>query len=70
MNTAARKKEKRNQSFEDRKKEAIECFGSEVVDLVESLVAVSDADDVWSLMAGQGMDEHQECVEMLYFELE
>jgi hypothetical protein len=49
-------------------KEAIENWGSQVVSEVRELVAVSDADGVWSMCQDMGMDDHVECIEFLFFE--
>jgi len=48
--------------------EAEEIFGADVVETVVALVETSDPDGAWSLFKGQGMDEHVECVEFIYFE--
>ena len=48
--------------------EARSLFGNEVVNEVLSLVQVSDADGVYSMMQDMGMDDHAECVEFLYFQ--
>jgi len=53
---------------EERIKEAIENFGSEIVDFVLSVVYLSDPDGAWSLFESQGMEEHSQCVEEIYFE--
>ena len=47
--------------------EAKEIFGEDVVSTVIELVTVSDPDGVWSLFGDMGQEEHQECVEFLYF---
>jgi hypothetical protein len=48
--------------------EAEEIFGADVVETVVALVETSDPDGAWSLFKDQGMDEHAECVEFIYFE--
>ena len=48
--------------------EAEEIFGDDVVETVVALVETSDPDGAWSLFKDQGMDEHVECVEFIYFE--
>jgi hypothetical protein len=49
-------------------REAIDCFGIDVVREVKMIVEFSDADGAYSTFQDQGMFEHAECVEMLYFE--
>jgi len=48
--------------------EAITLFGKQIVNEVIEIVEMSDADGAWSLFNDQGMFEHAECVEFLYFE--
>ena len=48
--------------------EAEEIFGSDVVETVVTIVETSDPDGAWALFRDQGMDEHVECVEFIYFE--
>lgn len=48
-------------------KEAIECFGAVKVAEVMDMVSVSDPDCMYSLYQDMNMDEHAECVEMLFF---
>jgi hypothetical protein len=48
--------------------EAEAVFGAEVVETVVSLVEMSDPDGAWALFQDQGMDEHAECVEFIYFD--
>ena len=54
--------------FKTRKQEAITLFGKTTVYEVIEIVEVSDTDGAWSLFSDQGMFEHAECVELLYFE--
>lgn len=46
--------------------EAIDLFGLDIVHQVEELVAVSDADGVYTMFEDMGMFEHAECVQYLY----
>jgi hypothetical protein len=55
-------------SKEERIKEAVGNFGSEIVDFVLSIVYLSDPDGAWSLFESQGMKEHSQCLEEIYFE--
>lgn len=48
--------------------EAIACFGSTTVNNVIEMVSISDADCMYSTYQDMGMDDHAECVEMLYFD--
>lgn len=48
-------------------KEAIETFGSQIVNEVIMLVEISDADGMYSHFEDMGMYEHAECVEFLFF---
>lgn len=48
--------------------DAIQCFGNIVVNEVVNVVYVSDADCAYSTFQDMGMDEHAECVEMLFFQ--
>ena len=50
--------------------EAEEIFGADVVETVVALVEMSDPDGAWAMFQDQGMDEHAECVEFIYFEPE
>jgi len=50
--------------------QARQYFGDDVVIEVVSLVRMSDPDGVWSLYQDMGMEDHVECVEMLYFDNE
>lgn len=47
--------------------DALQCFGKIVVSEVLELVHVSDPDCIYSTFQDMGMDEHAECVEMLFF---
>jgi hypothetical protein len=49
---------------------AVEQFGAGVVETVVSLVEMSDPDGAWAMFQDQGMDEHAECVEFIYFDPE
>jgi hypothetical protein len=49
-------------------KEAIDTYGSQIVSEVREIVSVSDPDGVWSMYQAMGMFEHAECIEALYFE--
>ena len=55
-------------SKEERIKEAVRNFGSEIVDFVLSIVYLSDPDGAWSLFESHGMKEHSQCLEEIYFE--
>ena len=48
-------------------KDAIQCFGNIVVNEAISVVHVSDVDCAYSTFQDMGMDQHAECVEMLFF---
>jgi hypothetical protein len=48
-------------------KEAIEVFGRMTVIETLEVVYVSDADGAYSTFQDMGMDDHAECVEMLFF---
>lgn len=47
---------------------AVKNFGTEIVDFVLSIVYLSDPDGAWSLFESQGMHQHSQCVEEIYFE--
>lgn len=47
--------------------EAIELYGKEVVAEVYSIVRMSDPDCAFIAFQDQGMFEHAECVEFLFF---
>ena len=49
-------------------KDAIQCFGNVIVNEVSSVIYISDADCAYSTFQDMGMDQHAECVEMLFFE--
>ena len=48
--------------------EAEAIFGTDVVETVVALAEMSDPDGAWAQFQDQGMDEHVECVEFIYFE--
>lgn len=48
--------------------EAEEIWGWEVVETVVTIVETADPDGAWSLFKDQGLDEHADCVEFIYFE--
>ena len=48
--------------------DAIEEFGKAIVYEVQTVVDISDADGAYSLFGDMGMFEHQQCIEMIYFE--
>ena len=48
-------------------KEAIEIFGKNLVHEVLEVVYLDDADGAYSTFQDMGMDDHAECVEMLFF---
>lgn len=48
-------------------KEAIEVFGKNLVHEVLEVVYLADADGAYSTFQDMGMDDHAECVEMLFF---
>jgi hypothetical protein len=47
--------------------EAVETFGKQIVDETISIVEQSDSDGAWSMFSDMGMEEHAECIELLYF---
>ena len=49
------------------REEAIEIYGNAIVNQVEMMVEMSDADGMYTQYQDMGMDEHAECVEFLYF---
>jgi hypothetical protein len=55
-------------SKEEKIETAVKIFGSDIVDFVLSIVYLSDPDGAWSLFESQGMEEHSQCVEEIYFE--
>lgn len=48
--------------------EAKDIFGSEILSTVLAMVEMSDPDGAYTLFEDQGMFEHAECVEFIYFE--
>jgi hypothetical protein len=48
-------------------KEAIEIFGKNLVHEVLEVVYLADADGAYTTFQDMGMDDHAECVEMLFF---
>lgn len=48
--------------------QAIEDFGKGIVSEVRTIVQFADADGAYTTFQDQGMYEHAECVEFLYFE--
>ena len=48
--------------------EAEEIFGASVVETVVAMVEISDPDGAWAGFRDQGMDEHADCVEFIYFD--
>jgi hypothetical protein len=54
-------------SDEELLKEAIEVFGKNLVHEVLEVVYLADADGAYSTFQDMGMDDHAECVEMLFF---
>ena len=48
--------------------EAVKIYGRDVVAEVLDLVHISDPDGCYVLFEDQGMTEHMECVEFIYFE--
>jgi len=55
-------------SKEERIEAAVKIFGSDIVDFVLSIVYLSDPDGAWSLFESQGMHQHSQCIEEIYFE--
>lgn len=53
---------------DNKRQDAINEFGSDVVYEVIEVVEVSDADGAYTMFGDMGLFEHQACVEMLYFE--
>ena len=49
------------------REEEIEIYGNAIVNQVEMMVEMSDADGMYTQYQDMGMDEHAECVEFLYF---
>ena len=49
------------------RQEAIKNYGSTIVNEVELMVDMSDADGMYSTYQDMGQDEHAECVEFMYF---
>jgi hypothetical protein len=52
---------------EDKLQHAAEIFGMRVVRYVVEVVELSDADGAVVLFEDEGMQEHAECVRLLYF---
>lgn len=50
--------------------EAEEIFGADLVETVVALVETSDPDGAWALFRDMGQDDHAECVEFIYFDLD
>ena len=50
-----------------RVQEAYRIYGVEMVEMIQELVSVSDADGVWAMMGDMGNIDAQLCVEDLYF---
>jgi hypothetical protein len=48
--------------------EAIKAYGREVVSMVLTMVSVGDADGCYTQFEDEGMYEHAECVEFIYFD--
>ena len=46
---------------------AVNTFGREVVDFVINVVSLSDPDGAYTTFEDEGMFEHAECVELLFF---
>lgn len=49
-------------------KEAVEIWGGEVVREAILMTEVSDPDGAWVLFQDEGMEEHAEAVEFIYFD--
>lgn len=47
--------------------DAIQCYGSEIVKEVIEMVHISDPDCMYTTFQDMHMEEHAECVEMLFF---
>lgn len=47
--------------------EAVETYGSHIVDTVMSIVEVSDPDGAYVLFEDQGMWDEADCVAAIYF---
>jgi hypothetical protein len=54
-------------SDKDLLNEAVEVFGKSLVHEVLEVVYLADADGAYSTFQDMGMDNHAECVEMLFF---
>ncbi len=48
--------------------EAISIYGSDVVSTVIQMVEMSDPDGAHTMFEDEGMFQHAECVEFLFFE--
>lgn len=48
--------------------DALQCFGKVIVSEVMDIVRVSDPDCAYTTFQDMNMEEHAECVEMLFFE--
>lgn len=47
--------------------EAISIYGAQIVEYVRMFVDLFDADGMFTTFNDQGMYEHAECLEMIYF---
>jgi len=47
--------------------DAIECFGGQIVAEVMEMVNLADPDCMYSTYQDMGMDQHADCLEMLFF---
>lgn len=47
--------------------DAIECFGGQIVAEVMEMVHFADPDCMYSTYQDMGMNQHADCLEMLFF---
>jgi hypothetical protein len=48
-------------------KEAVEDYGTDIVNAVTMAVNMSDADIAWSMFSDMELWDHVDCIEFLYF---
>ena len=48
--------------------DAITCYGPHIVNNVLEIVNISDPDGAYTLFEDQGMWDHADCIEMIFFE--
>lgn len=54
--------------FQKQREAAIKCYGQQIVDEVVMLVDLFDEDGAYSAFQDQAMDEHAECLSMMFYE--